>query len=73
MGTKNENQKKQILEEKLRNKETELVENQKTFEMYWEKHKDSPLYEKNAINQLLNMTQIKAEIEELKYILCFCQ
>lgn len=46
MGTKNENQKKQILEEKLRNKETELVENQKTFEMYWEKHKDSPLYEK---------------------------
>lgn len=48
MGTKNENQKKQILEEKLRNKETELVENQKTFEMYWEKHKDSPLYEKKC-------------------------
>lgn len=53
--------------ERLNNKKTELSERQDQFDVMWNNERHSGCFEKNAINDLLIMQQLKSEIKELEY------
>lgn len=57
---------KELQNERLNAKKKEIVSRQNALEIYWQNNKDKPLVEKNAINELLILMQLKSEIEELK-------
>lgn len=52
---------------RLNNKKTELSKRQDQFDVMWCNEKHSGCFERNAINDLLIMQQLKAEIAELEY------
>lgn len=53
--------------ERLNNKKTELSERQDQFDVMWHNEKNSGCFERNAINDLLIMQQLKSEIKELEH------
>ena len=53
--------------ERLNNKKAELSERQDQFDVMWHNERNSGCFERNAINDLLIMQQLKAEIAELEY------
>lgn len=53
--------------ERLNNKKAELSERQDQFDVMWNSEKHSGCFERNAINDLLIMQQLKSEIKELEY------
>lgn len=53
--------------ERLNNKKMELTERQDQFEVMWHNEKHSGCFERNAINDLLIMQQLKSEISELEH------
>ena len=57
---------KELQNERLNTKKKEIVSRQNAFEIYWQNNKDKPLVEKNAINELLILMQLKSEVEELE-------
>lgn len=61
---------KQIYEnvtERLNIKKQELAERQEQFDVMWHNEKHSKCFERNAINDLLIMQQLKSEISELEH------
>lgn len=64
MGERN---KSVILQERLENKKAELKQKQEQFEVLFHNEKDSACYERNAINDLISMMQLKNEIREIEY------
>lgn len=54
--------------ERLNNKKTELSERQDGFGYMWNNERDNGCFERNAINDLLIMQQLKSEIAELEYL-----
>lgn len=54
--------------ERLNIKKQELSERQKQFDVMWDNEKHSKCFERNAINDLLIMQQLKAEISELEHL-----
>lgn len=61
--------KQEILEKRLKDKEEELDERQYQFEVMFHNEKNSGTFERNAINDLMIMMQLKSEIGEIKYYL----
>lgn len=61
--------KSKFLEKRISQKEDELMNRQKSFELYWKSYKNNGNFEDNAIKYLLIIKQLKAEINELKFIL----
>lgn len=61
--------KNKFLEKRISQKEDELMNRQKSFELYWKNYKNNGNFEDNAIKYLLIIKQLKAEINELKFIL----
>lgn len=57
---------KELQNERLNTKKEEIVSRQNALERYWQNNKDKPLVEKNAINELLILMQLKSEVEELE-------
>lgn len=57
---------KELQNERLNAKKKEIVSRQNALEIYWQNNKDKPLVEKNAINELLILMQLKSEVEELE-------
>lgn len=57
---------KELQNERLNTKKEEIVSRQNALEIYWQNNKDKPLVEKNAINELLILMQLKSEVEELE-------
>ena len=53
--------------ERLNYKRTELSERQDCFDVMWHNERHSGCFEGNAINDLLIMQQLKAEIKELEH------
>lgn len=53
--------------ERLNSKKAELVERQDQFDVFWHNEKHSKCFERNAINDLLIMQQLKSEISELEH------
>ena len=53
--------------ERLNNKKAELSERQDQFDVMWHNEKNSGCFERNAINDLLIMQQLKSEIKELEH------
>lgn len=53
--------------ERLNNKKTELSERQDQFDVMWNNERYSGCFERNAINDLLIMQQLKSEIKELEH------
>jgi hypothetical protein len=53
--------------ERLNNKKVELSERQDQFDVMWHNERHSGCFERNAINDLLIMQQLKSEIKELEY------
>lgn len=53
--------------ERLDSKKAELLERQEQFEVMWHNEKNSQCFERNAINDLMVMLQLKAEIRELEH------
>ncbi len=53
--------------ERLNGKKAELAERQNQFDVFWHNEKHSQCFERNAINDLLIMQQLKSEISELEY------
>lgn len=53
--------------ERLNNKKTELAERQDQFDVMCHNEKHSGCFERNAINDLLIMQQLKSEIKELEH------
>lgn len=53
--------------ERLNIKKQELSERQEQFDVLWHNEKHSKCFERNAINDLLIMQQLKSEISELEY------
>lgn len=56
---------------RLQAKESELIKLQENFEIFWSNEKNSDCFERNAINELLIMMQLKDEIREIKYEMQF--
>lgn len=54
--------------ERLNNKKSELSERQEQFDVMWHNEKHSGCFERNAINDLMIMQQLKAEIKELEHL-----
>lgn len=54
--------------ERLDAKKKELFEKQEYFDVMWYREKQSICFERNAINDLLVMQQLKYEIQELEYL-----
>ena len=54
--------------ERLNNKKSELSDRQDQFEVMWHNEKYSGCFERNAINDLLIMYQLKSEIKELEHL-----
>lgn len=53
--------------ERLNRKKSELAEKQEQFDVFWNNEKHSQCFERNAINDLLIMQQLKSEISELEH------
>ncbi len=53
--------------ERLNSKKAELAERREQFDVFWHNEKHSQCFERNAINNLLIMQQLKSEISELEY------
>lgn len=66
-----ERNKSVILWERLQHKKSELKERQDQFEVLFHNEKDSSCYERNAINDLISMMQLKDEIREIEYGMMF--
>lgn len=58
----------ELLLERLETKSDELKERQDQFDVMWHNEKHSGCFERNAINNLLIMQQLKSEISELEYL-----
>lgn len=56
-----------IIAERLKNKRAELKSKQEYFIVMCDNEMDSNTFERNAINDLLVMQQLKAEIAELEH------
>lgn len=56
-----------LITERLNVKKSELFERQEQFDVMWHNEKNSGCFEHNAINDLLIMQQLKAEIAELEH------
>ena len=56
-----------IVTERLENKRAELKSKQEYFNVMCHNEMDSKTFERNAINDLLVMQQLKSEIAELEY------
>ena len=54
--------------ERLNNKKAELSERQDQFDVMWHNKRHSGCFERNAINDLLIMQQLKSEIKELEHL-----
>lgn len=54
--------------ERLNNKKSELSERQDQFDVMWHNERKSGCFERNAINDLLIMQQLKSEIAELEHL-----
>lgn len=57
----------EIISERLENKKAELKAKQEYFNVMCHNEMDSKTFERNAINDLLVMQQLKSEIAELEY------
>lgn len=53
--------------DRLNIKKQELIERQEQFDVFWSNEKHSQCFERNAINDLLIMQYLKAEISELEH------
>lgn len=53
---------------RLNNKKVELLAWQERFGVMWENEKASECFERNAINELLVMQQLKTQIEDLELL-----
>lgn len=53
--------------ERLNNKKSELSERQDQFDVMWHNERKTGCFERNAINDLLIMQQLKSEISELEH------
>lgn len=58
----------ELVIEKLSVKRNELKKRQEQFEIMFHNEKDSSCFERNAINNLIIMQQLKSEISELEYL-----
>lgn len=56
-----------LISERLNAKKTELSERQEQFDVMWHNERHSGCFERNAINDLLIMQQLKSEIVELEH------
>lgn len=56
-----------LITERLNAKKAELHERQGQFDAMWHNKKNSGCFERNAINDLLIMQQLKSEISELEH------
>lgn len=56
-----------LISERLNAKKTELSESQEQFDVMWTNERHSGCFERNAINDLLIMQQLKSEIAELEH------
>lgn len=56
-----------LIIERLTAKKIQLSERQKQFDIMWNNGRNSMCFERNAINDLLIMQQIKSEIAELEH------
>lgn len=56
-----------LITERLNVKKLELSERQDQFDVMWHNEKNSGFFERNAINDLLIMQQLKSEIAELEH------
>ena len=59
---------KDIINERLNAKKNELKQKQEYFEVLCHREMNSANFERNAINDLLVMYQLKTEIKELKHL-----
>lgn len=66
-----ERNKEVILQERLESKKAELKQRQESFKILFLNEKDLDCYERNAINELLIMMQLKNEIREIEYGMMF--
>lgn len=57
----------ELILERLELKRNELKERQDQFDVMWHNEKHSGCFERNAINDLLIMQQLKSEIHELEH------
>lgn len=57
-----------IVIKRLNSKKIELEERQKQFEVFFYNKKYSKCFERNAINDLLVIQQLKSEISELEHL-----
>ena len=57
-----------LITERLNVKKAELSERQEQFRVMWYNEKNSGCFERNGINDLLIMQQLKAEIAELEHL-----
>lgn len=57
-----------IIAERLKNKRTELKSKQEYFNVMCHNEMNSKTFERNAINDLLVMQQLKSEIAELEHL-----
>lgn len=56
-----------LITERINIKKAELSERQDQFDVMWHNERKSGCFERNAINDLLIMQQLKSEISELEY------
>ena len=56
-----------LITERINVKKTELSERQDQFDVMWHNEKNSGCFERNAINDLVIMQQLKTEIAELEH------
>lgn len=61
------NQMHENVVERLNIKKQELSGRQEQFDILWQNEKHSKCFERNAINDLLIMQQLKSEISELEH------
>ena len=66
-----ERNKEVILQERLESKKAELKQRKESFKILFLNEKDLDCYERNAINELLIMMQLKNEIREIEYGMMF--
>lgn len=57
----------ELISERLKAKAKELKERQEQFDIVWNRERHSDCFERNAINDLLIMQQLKSEIHELEH------
>ena len=57
-----------LITERMNVKKTGLSERQDQFDVMWHNEKNSGCFERNAINDLVIMQQLKTEIAELEHL-----